>query len=121
MPVRPRQPADLPACAAALRRVHDASGYVDPHFQRLGLARTLLDTAAGAAVDHGFLPVLDVVDDSAPAIALYERADGDSDQATPIATSSGRLVPAVSVGAFSYPTGMVIAGSTGVVLDTYGG
>ena len=27
MPVRPRQPEDLPACAAALRRVHDSSGY----------------------------------------------------------------------------------------------
>jgi ribosomal protein S18 acetylase RimI-like enzyme len=136
VPVRPRQPEDLSACAAALRRVHDSSGYpshwpddpgqwitprgmvaawvaehggevaghvalvrglrldcllratglppealggitrlyVDPRFQRLGLARDLLDTAAGAAVDHGLLPVLDVVDDSAPAIALYERA-----------------------------------------------
>jgi GNAT superfamily N-acetyltransferase len=48
--------------------------YVDPRFRRLGLARVLLDTAAGAAVDHGLVPVLDVVDDSAPAIALYERA-----------------------------------------------
>jgi GNAT superfamily N-acetyltransferase len=134
--VRPRQPEDLPACAAALRRVYDSSGYpsrwpddpegwiaprgmvaawvaehdgevaghvalvrgleldcllratglpaealggitrlyVDPRFRRLGLARVLLDTAAGAAVDHGLVPVLDVVDDSAPAIALYERA-----------------------------------------------
>ena len=136
MLVRPRQPEDLPACAAALRLVHDTSGYpsrwpddpggwitprsmvaawvaeydgdiaghvalvrgmwidcllratglppealggivrlyVDPRFQRLGLARSLLDTAAGAAVDHRLRPVLDVVDDSAPAIALYERA-----------------------------------------------
>jgi hypothetical protein len=40
---------------------------------------------------------------------------------TPIATSSGRRARAVSVGAFSYPTGIVITGSTGVVLDTYGG
>jgi ribosomal protein S18 acetylase RimI-like enzyme len=134
--VRPREPGDIPACAAALRRVHDASGYpsrwpddpgrwitprdmvaawvaehegevaghvalvrglnvacllratglpveqlggivrlyVDPHFHRLGLARALLDTAAGSAVDHGLKPVLDVVDDSGPAIALYERA-----------------------------------------------
>ncbi len=48
--------------------------YVDPRFQRLGLARVLLDTAAAAAADHGLKPVLDVVDDSAPAIALYERA-----------------------------------------------
>jgi ribosomal protein S18 acetylase RimI-like enzyme len=48
--------------------------YVDPRFQRLGLARSLLDTAASAAVDYGLQPVLDVLDDSAPAIALYERA-----------------------------------------------
>jgi DNA-binding beta-propeller fold protein YncE len=45
---------------------------------------------------------------------------------TPIAISSGRRSQAVSVGAFSYPTGssptgMAITGSTGVVLDTYGG
>jgi GNAT superfamily N-acetyltransferase len=134
--VRPRQLEDLPACAAALRRVHDSSGYpsrwpddpeswitprgmvaawvaehdgevaghaalvrgmnldcllratglppeslggitrlyVDPHFQRLGLARALLEVAAGAATDHGLKPVLDVVDGSTPAIALYERA-----------------------------------------------
>lgn len=31
-------------------------------------------TGAGAAVEHGLQPVLDVVDDSEPAIALYERA-----------------------------------------------
>jgi GNAT superfamily N-acetyltransferase len=48
--------------------------YVDPGFQRLGLARALLDTAASAADDHGLKPVLDVVADSAPAVALYERA-----------------------------------------------
>ena len=136
MPVRLRQPADLPACVASLRRVQKASGYpsrwpddpaawitprsmvaawvaehdgevaghvalvrglnvecllratglplealggivrlyVDPGFQRLGLARALLVTVTAAAVDHGLRPVLDVVDDSAPAIALYERA-----------------------------------------------
>ncbi len=102
--MRPRQPEDLPARAwvagpggevaghvALVRGLRldcllratglppEALGgitrlYVDPRFQRLGLARDLLDTAAGAAVDHGLLPVLDVVDDSAPAIALYERA-----------------------------------------------
>ena len=136
MPVRPREPHDLPACVAALRRVHEASGYpsrwpddpagwltprtmlgawvaehdgeiaghvavvrglnvatllratglpvdqlggivrlyVDPGFQRLGLARALLDTAADAAAAHGLQPVLDVVADSASAVALYERA-----------------------------------------------
>jgi hypothetical protein len=40
---------------------------------------------------------------------------------TPIATSSGRRAPAVSVGAFSYPTGMAITGSTAIVVDSYGG
>jgi DNA-binding beta-propeller fold protein YncE len=40
---------------------------------------------------------------------------------TPIATASGRRSRAVSVGAFSYPTGMAITGSTALVLDTYGG
>jgi hypothetical protein len=40
---------------------------------------------------------------------------------TPLAASSGRLAAPVGVGTFSYPTGMVIAGSTGLVLDTYGG
>jgi GNAT superfamily N-acetyltransferase len=136
VPVRPREPRDIPACVAALRRVHTTSGYpsrwpddpggwitphglaaawvaehdgevaghvalvrglgvecllratglpveglggivrlyVDPHFQRLGLARALLDTAADAAAEHNLKPVLDVVDDSGPAIALYERA-----------------------------------------------
>jgi GNAT superfamily N-acetyltransferase len=48
--------------------------YVDPAFRRLGLARGLLDTAADAAIAHGLLPVLDVVADSFPAIALYEQA-----------------------------------------------
>jgi hypothetical protein len=40
---------------------------------------------------------------------------------TPLATTSVRRAPAVNVGTFSYPTGMVITGSTGLVLDTYGG
>ncbi len=48
--------------------------YVNPGFQRLGLARALLDTAAGAAAEHDLQPVLDVVADSAPAVALYEQA-----------------------------------------------
>jgi len=136
MPVRTREPADLPACVALLRRVHEISGYpsrwpddpggwitprdlvaawvaehdgqiaghvalirgmqverllratglppdelggvirlyVDPVIRRQGLAQALLDAAAAAAVAHGLLPVLDVVADSHPAIALYERA-----------------------------------------------
>ena len=136
MPVRPRAPADLPACVAALRRVHEASGYpsrwpddpgrwitpsrmvaawvaeldgsivghvalvrgmrfdcllratglpaealggiarlyVDPAFRRVGLARALLEAAADSAVAHGLQPVLDVVADARPAIALYEQA-----------------------------------------------
>jgi GNAT superfamily N-acetyltransferase len=136
MPVRIRQPRDLLACVAVLRRVHAASGYpsrwpddpvrwitprnlvtawvaehdgeiaghvalvrgtrmecllratglpaealggiarlyVDPAFRRLGLARSLLDTAADAAVAFGLQPVLDVVADAGPAIALYEQA-----------------------------------------------
>ena len=41
MPVRPHAPADLPACVAALRRVHEASGYPsrwpgDPGWQLAG-------------------------------------------------------------------------------------
>jgi ribosomal protein S18 acetylase RimI-like enzyme len=48
--------------------------YVDPGFRRLGLARALLDTAAGAAAEHDLQPVLDVVADSAPAVALYEQS-----------------------------------------------
>jgi len=136
VPVRPREPRDIPACVASLRRVHDVSGYpsrwpadpgtwitpramvaawvaehdgqvaghvalvrglrldrllqatglpaeslggisrlyVDPGFQRLGLARALLDAATDAALAHRLKPALDVVDESAPAIALYERA-----------------------------------------------
>jgi GNAT superfamily N-acetyltransferase len=136
VPVRPRAPADLPGCVAALRRVHEASGYpshwpddpgrwitpsrmvaawvaeldgsiaghvalvrgmrldcllratglpaealggiarlyVDPAFQRRGLARALLEAAADGAVARDLRPVLDVVADARPAIALYEQA-----------------------------------------------
>jgi GNAT superfamily N-acetyltransferase len=48
--------------------------YVDPAARRGGLARALLDVATGCARDRGLQPVLDVVDDAAGAIALYERA-----------------------------------------------
>lgn len=48
--------------------------YVDPGARRHGLARALLDAATAGAVARGLLPVLDVVDDARPAIALYERA-----------------------------------------------
>jgi GNAT superfamily N-acetyltransferase len=136
VPIRIRAAADLTACVAVLRRVHEASGYpsnwpadpggwitprdmlaawvaehdgriaghvtlvrglrlecllratgcapdelggvarlyVDPASRRLGLARALLDAATAAAITRGLLPVLDVVDDSGPAIALYEQA-----------------------------------------------
>jgi hypothetical protein len=40
---------------------------------------------------------------------------------TPLATSSGQRGTAINVGTYSYPTGMVITGSTGIVLDSYGG
>ncbi len=48
--------------------------FVDPAARRQGLARALLDTAAAHARACGLVPVLDVVADSAPAIALYERS-----------------------------------------------
>jgi GNAT superfamily N-acetyltransferase len=58
--------------------VEDQGGIVrlftDPAARRHGLARELLDVATGRARDLGLQPVLDVVDDSAGAIALYERA-----------------------------------------------
>ena len=47
--------------------------YVDPAFRRLGLARALLDAAADGAVARSLQPVLDVVSDARPAIALYEQ------------------------------------------------
>ena len=136
MPIRIREATDLAACVAALRRVHEESGYpsrwpddpggwlaprglvaawvaehdgaiaghaalvrdvrlecllratglvpgelggiarlyVDPSARRQGLARALLETATDNALAHGLQPVLDVVADSHPAIALYERA-----------------------------------------------
>jgi GNAT superfamily N-acetyltransferase len=48
--------------------------YVDPTFQRRGLARALLEAATDSAVAHDLRPVLDVVADARPAIALYEQA-----------------------------------------------
>ncbi len=46
---------------------------VDPTRRRTGVARALLDTAEQAAIGRGLTPILDVVDQFAPAIALYER------------------------------------------------
>jgi GNAT superfamily N-acetyltransferase len=79
--------------------------FVDPAARRHGLARELLDVATGCARDLGLQPVLDVVDDSAAAIALYERAGWrlagtqtawwkDQDGSTP--TIRCYLAPAVS-------------------------
>jgi GNAT superfamily N-acetyltransferase len=48
--------------------------FVDPAARRKGLARALLDAAAGLARTRGLQPVLDVVAGSEPAIALYERS-----------------------------------------------
>ena len=121
--IRPREPADLPACVAALREVHERDGYpqrwpLDPHsfltpagltaawvadgcgavrghvtliaqrpdallLSRLfvvpaargtGLARTLLHVAMARAAGSGAGLQLEVVDDAAPAIRLYEGA-----------------------------------------------
>jgi ribosomal protein S18 acetylase RimI-like enzyme len=47
---------------------------VAPAARRRGLARALLDEATGAAAGMGRRAVLDVVDEHAAAIALYERA-----------------------------------------------
>lgn len=136
MPIRPRQPGDLDACVAVLRRVHDRSGYpgrwpadpahwltpegliaawvaeregaivgqvglaqgdrhpgliqavrrpvgelveitrlfVDPAVRGAGLGRELLAAASSHAMTSGLRPVLEVVDDAGPAIALYERS-----------------------------------------------
>jgi GNAT superfamily N-acetyltransferase len=136
VPIRPRQPADLEACVAVLRRVHDRSGYparwpadparwlspagqiaawvaehagavvghvgltegdsppdllqaagapaselteitrlfVDPAARGAGLGGELLAAASAHAVASGLRPVLEVVDDAGPAIALYERS-----------------------------------------------
>ena len=80
--MRIREATDLSACVAALRAAGLAPGelggitrlYVDPSARRQGLARALLQTATDRAVAHGLQPVLDVVADSRPAIALYKRA-----------------------------------------------
>jgi GNAT superfamily N-acetyltransferase len=48
--------------------------FVDPAVRRQGLARALLEAATSAARARGLQPVLDVVADSQPAIALYERS-----------------------------------------------
>jgi GNAT superfamily N-acetyltransferase len=48
--------------------------FVAPAARRQGLARTLLETATADARSRGLQPVLDVVADSRPAIALYERS-----------------------------------------------
>ena len=48
--------------------------FVDPAARRAGRARELLETVTSHAVAHGLQPVLNVVDDSLAAIALYEGA-----------------------------------------------
>jgi GNAT superfamily N-acetyltransferase len=48
--------------------------FVGPAARRQGTARALLETATADAWARGLQPVLDVVDDSRPAIALYERS-----------------------------------------------
>ena len=47
---------------------------VDPEVRRQGVARELLQTARAEAVAHQRAPVLDVVDSSHPAVALYRSA-----------------------------------------------
>jgi GNAT superfamily N-acetyltransferase len=46
---------------------------VDPGHRGRGIGRALLETATDASWERGLWPVLDVVADSAGAIALYER------------------------------------------------
>ncbi len=46
---------------------------VDPSRRREGAARALLDTAERDALCRGLSPILDVIDQFGPAIALYER------------------------------------------------
>ncbi len=48
--------------------------FVAPATRRRGLARSLLEAATASAKEHGLQPVLDVVDDSRAAIAVYERS-----------------------------------------------
>jgi DNA-binding beta-propeller fold protein YncE len=40
---------------------------------------------------------------------------------TPVNTSTGRAARPLSVGVYSYPTSITLAGQTAVVLDCYGG
>lgn len=46
---------------------------VSPDHRRRGFAKALLERAAGAAVDRGFFPIVDVATHLGAAIALYER------------------------------------------------
>jgi GNAT superfamily N-acetyltransferase len=48
--------------------------FVDPAAHGTGLGRELLAAASAHAVARGRRPVLEVVDDAGPAIALYERS-----------------------------------------------
>jgi GNAT superfamily N-acetyltransferase len=48
--------------------------FVDPAVRGTGLGRELLAVASALAVASGLRPVLEVVDDAGPAIALYERS-----------------------------------------------
>jgi GNAT superfamily N-acetyltransferase len=48
--------------------------FVDPDARGAGLGAELLAVASAHAVASGLHPVLEVVDDGGPAIALYERA-----------------------------------------------
>ena len=46
---------------------------IDPCHRRTGVAKQLLSVAVRNAQDRGLAPILDVVDQFAPAIALYEQ------------------------------------------------
>ena len=48
--------------------------FVAPAARRRGLARSLLEAAVASAKERGLRPVLDVVDDSRAAVAVYERS-----------------------------------------------
>ena len=48
--------------------------FVAPAARRRGLARSLLEAAVASAKERGLQPVLDVMDDSRAAIAVYERS-----------------------------------------------
>ncbi len=67
-------PAALAAAAGEREIAYVARLFVVPSARGQGLARRLLDTAAGAARAAGLVPALDVVDDGVAAIRLYERA-----------------------------------------------